>query len=166
MAGGAGLLERRFEDTVGPDILKAKVDVGSARPGGKACDQDALQQLVRIPLHEVAVVEGRRLALVGVDAHERFFPILGQKRPLQPARKAGAAAAAKLRVLHLVDYGVGRHRREGLAGRLVTAARFIDLQCMAVGDVPVATQDRFKRGHGRFVSCAWACDGSNQEVVI
>ena len=138
---------RRLEDPVGPDILETKVDVGGARPGGEARDQDALEELVGVPLHQVAVVEGRRLALVGVDAHERFFPILGKKRPLQAAREAGAAAAAELGILDQVDDRVGRHGREGLAGRLVAAARFINLQRMAVGDVPVAAQDGFKRGH-------------------
>ena len=152
VAGGAGLLDRRLEDPVGPDILETKVDVGGARPGGEARDQDALEQLVGIPLHQEAVVEGRRLALVGVDAHERFFPILGKKRPLQAAREAGAAAAAELGILDQVDDRVGRHGGEGLAGRLVAAARFINLQRMAVGDVPVAAQDGFKCGHVSFLA--------------
>src|SRR5208282_6276666 len=117
---GAGLLERRLEDTASPDILETKVDVSGARPGGEARDQDALEQLVGVPLHQVAVIEGRRLALVGVDAHERLFPILGKKRPLQAAREAGAAAAAEVGVPDQVDDRIGRNGRESLAGRLVT----------------------------------------------
>ena len=97
--GGPGLGDRRLEDAVGVDVLEPQVKVGGRRLGREAGDQDPLDQLVGVFLHQQAVVERRRLALVGVDAHERFLPILGKERPLEPARKARAAAAAQLRVL-------------------------------------------------------------------
>ena len=97
--GGPGLGDRRLENPVGVDVLEPQIDVGRRRLGREAGDQDPLEELVRVLLHQQAVVERRRLALVGVDAHERFLPVLGKEAPLQPAGEAGAAAAAQLRVL-------------------------------------------------------------------
>ena len=51
---------------------------------------------MRIFFHQQPVVERRRLAFVGVDAHERFFPVFGKKRPFEAAGKASTASAAKL----------------------------------------------------------------------
>ena len=64
----------------------------------------AFDHLVRIVLHQDAVVERARLALVGVDAHvDRAGMVLGQKRPLQPGGKAGPAAAAQVAALDHLD---------------------------------------------------------------
>ena len=106
-----GLGDRRLEDPVGLDVLEPEVEVRRPRPGGEAGDQDPLEQLMRVLLHQVTVVEGRRLALVGVDAHERFLPVLRKERPFQTAREPCAAAAAKLRVLDQVDHRVGSMAR-------------------------------------------------------
>ena len=116
------------------------------RSGGEAGDQDPFEKLMRVFLHQQPVIERGRLALVGVDAHERFLPILGKERPFETARKPGAAAAAKLRVLDERDDRVGIARQR-LPRSLIAPPRLIHLERMAVGDVPVAAQDRFKRGH-------------------
>src|SRR5262249_36847176 len=88
MAGGAGLLERPLEHLERADVFKSKVDISRCRPGCKAGDQDSLQELVGILFDEQAVIERRRLALVAVDAHQGFLPVLRKECPFQAAREA------------------------------------------------------------------------------
>src|SRR5262249_30305118 len=60
---------------------------------------------MRIISHDLAVLAGAGLGLVGID-HEivrSAVGLLGHERPLQPGREAGAAAPALARRLHLVD---------------------------------------------------------------
>ena len=47
--------------------LAADIDVAGVRAHREAGDQAAFDQLVRVVAHDVAVLAGARLALVGVD---------------------------------------------------------------------------------------------------
>ena len=81
-----------------------------AGPGGVAGEDDAFEHLMRVLLHQDAVVEGAGLALVGVDAHvDRAGMVLGQEGPLEAAGEAGAAAAAQAGRLDRVDDLGRRH---------------------------------------------------------
>ena len=59
------------------------------RAHGEAGDQAAFDQLVRIVAHDIAVLAGARLALVGID-HQIMRPrprFLGHERPFQAGRE-------------------------------------------------------------------------------
>jgi hypothetical protein len=71
--------DRRLQDAERMDVLEPKIDVSRGRFGGEATDQNAFDQLMRIKLEKSAIIEGRRLTLIAVDAHERFLPILRQE---------------------------------------------------------------------------------------
>ena len=147
--GRARLGDRRLEDLVGLDVLEPKIDVGRGGLGGEAGDQDPLEELVRVLLHEQPVVERRRLALVGVDAHERFLPILGKEVHFSPHGKPAPPRPRSSESLTM--------RRPPSPGRspapcATPGSRPRDSYTLSVwlsGDVPVAAQDGFKRGHGR-----------------
>ena len=71
---------------------------------GVAADDDPFEHLVRIFLHQDAVVERARLALVGIDAHvDRAGMVLRQEGPLQARGKPRAAAAAQIARLDHFD---------------------------------------------------------------
>jgi hypothetical protein len=75
------------------------------RAHGETGDQAALDQRVRIVAHDVAVLAGAGLGLIGIDDEIVRPPVglLGHERPFQAGREAGAAAAAQAGRLHLVD---------------------------------------------------------------
>src|SRR5687768_1144120 len=64
---------------------------------GRVATQDqSFDDLMRVFLHQDAVVERSRLALVGVQAKvDRPRMIRRQERPLEPRRKASPAASAQ-----------------------------------------------------------------------
>ena len=91
--------------------LAADVDMGSVcadEPGG---DGHALDEAMGSAQHDLAVLEGPRLALVRVDddvLRRRALPQDGV--PLDRGGEAGAAAALKPRDLQLGEEGVPPHR--------------------------------------------------------
>ncbi len=84
--------------------LAADVDVGGMGVHGEAGHQAALDQLVRVEAHDLAILAGAGLAFVGVH-HQIMRPVafLGHEGPLHAGGEAGAATAAQARGLHLVD---------------------------------------------------------------
>ena len=76
-------------------VLAADEDEGVAGVGGQRRDRDPLDQLVRVALHQLAVLEGARLGLVGVAAEVLRHVAAGQEGGLFAHREAGAAAAAQ-----------------------------------------------------------------------
>src|SRR5262249_11864659 len=95
------LINRLLQDAKRPAVFVAEVNVGDARARGVAGEQDTFEDLMRIFLHEDAVVEGARLALVGVDAQvDGPGMVLRQEGPFDAGRKARAAATAQTGILH------------------------------------------------------------------
>src|SRR5262249_9738479 len=96
-----------------------------ARPHREAGDQAALDEEMRIVPHDLAVLAGTGLGLVGID-HEIARPpvlrFLRHERPLHAGGKAGAAAPALTGGLHLVDERVAAARQDVL-GAVPGAAR-------------------------------------------
>jgi hypothetical protein len=90
---------------------------------GEAGDDHALDERVRVALHERAVLERARLALVGV-AHDvdGLAGALRDERPLEPGGEPGAAAAAQPSVLDDLD-DVTRRHRERAAQACIAAVR-------------------------------------------
>ena len=113
-AVGIGLVDRFLHGPKGPAIFVADIDIRFPGAGGVAGDDDPFQDLVRVLLHEDAVIESSRLALVGVDAKvNRPRMILGQEGPLDAARKPRAAPPAQSRFLDDFDDFLGRHIVDG-----------------------------------------------------
>ena len=96
-------------------VLATQVDerqVGADRIAG---DSDAFDQLVRQLLHDVAIFEGARLALIGIADQVVRPDVLGDEAPLDAGGEAGAAAPAQARALDHVDDLVRRIVFERLA---------------------------------------------------
>ncbi len=100
-----GLVDRGLQSLPLSNELAAHVDVAGAAIHGAAGDQTALDQQMRIVPHDLAVLAGAGLGLVGVD-DEIVRPLahgLGHERPFHSGREACAAASAKARSLDFVD---------------------------------------------------------------
>ena len=134
-----GLIDRGLQPLALADELAAHVDVAGVRAHREARDQAALDQQMRIVPHDLAVLAGAGLGLVGVD-DEVVRPavvLLRHERPLQPGREAGAAAAAQARRLHLVDDPVAALLDDGL-GAVPGAARARALEAPVLETVEIA----------------------------
>ena len=140
-AGGAGLVDGRLEDARLPGELAADVDVGEVDVERVAGERDPLDEQVRVVLHDVAVLEGAGLGLVGVDREVAGPDVLGQEGPLQAGGEAGAAAAAQVGLLHLVDDDRGL-QAERLVERGVAAVGPVGGQRGGVGLAPAGGEDQ------------------------
>jgi hypothetical protein len=124
---GPRLGDGLFQNARAVGHLAADVDVGLLHVVREARDHHALDQLVRVLVDDVAVLEGARLGLVGVDDEvNRLAAAAVDQRPLQSAAKARAAAAAQAGALDLVDDGLGLHRHglfQGLVAAMLQEAR-------------------------------------------
>ena len=100
-----GLVDGALQRLALADVFAADVDVGGVRPHGEGGDEAALDEEMRIVPHDLPVLAGAGLRLVGVDDEVVRPPVrlLRHERPFQAGREAGAAAAAQARLLHLVD---------------------------------------------------------------
>ena len=103
VAGLVGLGDRGVEHVGLLLVLAADVDEALGRADRVGGDRHALDQLMRLHLHQLAVFEGARLGLVGVDDDVLAASALGQERSLRAHREAGAAAAAQAGRLELFD---------------------------------------------------------------
>ncbi len=85
--------------------LTTNVNVGSAGAHGTSRDQTALDELVRIVTHDLAILARARLALVGIDHQILWSTVrrLVHEAPLESGREAGATATSQTRGLDLVD---------------------------------------------------------------
>jgi len=115
-AGLVGLLDRRVENVALEVVLAPDEDEAAVRAGGARRDRDPLDQLVGVLLHQLAVLEGARLGLVGVAAQVLVHVAARQEARLLAHREARPAAPAKPRVLELLQQALGlqvveRHRQ-------------------------------------------------------
>src|SRR6202011_3770950 len=89
-----------------PDEFAAHVNIAGMRAHREAREQAALDQQMWIVPHDLAILAGAGFGLVGIDheiARAAVGGFLRHERPFQAGWRAGAAAAAKPRGLHLVD---------------------------------------------------------------
>ena len=104
--GLIGLVDRGLQMLALADELAADIDVAGMRAHREAREQAALDQQMRIVPHDLAVLAGAGLGLVGIDdeiARPAVGRFLRHERPFQPGRESRPAAAAQARGLHLVD---------------------------------------------------------------
>src|SRR5690606_18655931 len=101
------LADRAPEPLFGQMQLVTNVDVGRVRPDAEAPDDAALDQRVRIQLHDGAIFEGTGLTFVGVD-HQvvRLLRGFGHEAPLGAAIESGAASPPNVSLLHFFDDGL------------------------------------------------------------
>ena len=115
------------------------IDVAGVRAHGEAGDQAALDQQMRIVPHDLAVLAGAGLGLVGIDDEiaRPAVRFLRHERPFQAGRKAGAAAAALAGRLDLVDDRVAALFQNRL-GAVPGAARARAFEAPVVEAVEIA----------------------------
>src|SRR5512138_747772 len=95
---------------------------------------------MRVVGQELAVLAGARLGLVGVADEVDPLGLLGDEGPLEAGREPGAAAAAQVRLLHLVHDGGGLEP-ERLVEGLVAAVAAVRLERGGVGRPPALRED-------------------------
>ncbi len=109
-AGVLRLSDGGHEALLRPVIFPAEIRIDGARAYGVGGDDDALDQQVRIVLEDRTVLEGPRLALVGVDDQvDGLVRIPGNESPLAAGRESGTAAAAQARFGDERGDAVGLH---------------------------------------------------------
>src|SRR5262249_39401130 len=111
----------------------ADINVGGVRADRIAGDDDAFDDLVRVPLDELAVLERPGLALVRVAA-EIFGQarVFGNEVPLRARWETGSAPSPEAGLFHNIDHGLGRVLLEHLLDRFVAALFFIILEAAGV----------------------------------
>ncbi len=154
VAGRVGLVEGGGDALLGQGHLAPDVEEGLAAADRVAGEQDALDQLVGIALHEDAVLVGAGLALVAVD-DEVAGPHAGRaEAPLDAGREAGAAPTEEAGRLDLVDHR-GRGHGQRLAQGLVAAGGLVAGQGVRVVVAEAAGDDLRRVGDhlGRLGRC-------------
>ena len=136
----AGLLDRPLHALDGHRILVADVDVAHVGVRREAADDHPFDEQLRVALHEIAVHERARVALVGV-ADEVLGLALGveEELPLEAGREGRAAASPEAGVLHLLDH-VHRLHLQRPRQAFVAAASDVVLDAVGVGDAAVRHQ--------------------------
>jgi hypothetical protein len=106
--GLVGLVHRRLQALALAHKLAADVDEAGMRPHGEAGHQAAFDQQMRVVAHDLAILAGAGLRLVGIDDEIMRPPVglLRHERPLEAGGKACAAAAAQAGGLDLVDNAI------------------------------------------------------------
>src|SRR5579863_2279603 len=104
--GLIGLIDRGLQMLALANELAADIDVAGMRSHRETGEQTPLDQQMRIVPHDLAILAGAGLGLVGIDheiARAAIFGFLRHEGPLHAGREAGSAAPAQAGSLHLVD---------------------------------------------------------------
>ena len=106
----ARFVDRPFEDFRAFGKFASYIYVRCPRVQGETRDRDPLQELMRIVVDDVAVLERARLRFVRVaNQIDRFFFVGLDETPFHAAGKSGATAAAQTGGLHFVHDLGARH---------------------------------------------------------
>ena len=127
VAARVGLADGGVEDVGLLLVLAADVDERVRCAGRVGADHDALDQLVRVLVHQLAVLEGARLGLVRVAAQVLLDVAVRQEARLLAHREAGAAAAAQARGLELLSTWSEVISVSALRSAAVAAEALVDL---------------------------------------
>ena len=136
--GRVGLVDRGIENTRFVMEFAAAVDIGRAGAHRETGQQTALDQLVRIVTHDLAVLAGTGFGFVGV--HDQIGRTAGvflrHERPFEACRETGTATAAQAGFFHLVDDPVAS-LGENIPGPVPVAAGFRALETPVMEAVEV-----------------------------
>ena len=142
VALGVGLRQFGFEHALHVVELAADVDVRDLGADRPAADEAALEERVRVALHEDVILERPWLALVSVAADVlRQRRVLEDELPLEAGGKSCAAAAAQAGGLDEVDH-LARLHRQRLAQPVVRLMLQRKLERMAVRLADVGGKNR------------------------
>ncbi len=132
-SGPAGVVNRRGETGDCNRILRAHVYVPLLRPHRVGGNRHSLHHAVRIALEEAAIHERTGIALVGVTEYVLLLAlgVVGEA-PLEPGRKAGAAAPSEPRRFHRVDYLIARVLGDRFREPGITAERDVVAEAAGV----------------------------------
>ncbi len=148
--GLIGLIDRGLQALALTDEFAAHIDVGRDRAHREAGDQAAFDEQMRIVPHDLAILAGAGLGLVGIDhqiARTAVLALLRHERPFHAGRKSRAAAPAQTGRLHLVDDAVAA-AFEDLLGAVPGAARTRALQAPVVLAVEILEDAVLVSQHG------------------
>lgn len=141
-AGLARLVDGAGEAVDGERILGAHIDDALGGAGDIAANQHAFEQRVGIAFDFIAVHVGAGIAFVGVADHE--FAVGGgpaEELPFEAGEEAGAAAAAQLGGLDLLDDKLRIGVDQDLVEGLVTADGNVLFDIVGVNEAAVAQHD-------------------------
>ena len=140
-SGGLGLRERLLEDRRLQVVLAADEDERLVGADGVRGDADALDQQMRVLLHQLAVLERPGLGLVRVADDVLVHVALGDEGRLRAHGEAGAAAAADARRLQLGEHVLGRHVERLLEHLVAAALVAVDRERVEPGLVDVVEEE-------------------------
>ncbi len=104
-----GFVDGALQRSAFSDEFAAYIDVTGMRAHGEGGHKRAFDQRMRVVAHDLAVLAGARLRLVGVYdqvMRPRRIDFLGHERPFHAGREARASATAQTGLLHLCDQRV------------------------------------------------------------
>ena len=107
IAGSIGFLNGAFHLPPCQCQFAAHINKGRRNTAGIAGDNHALNQLMRVLLHNHAVFEGSRLALVRIAAQVAQLIILSEKAPFHAGGEACASTPAQAGLLDHLDQVIG-----------------------------------------------------------
>lgn len=118
---GAGFFDGVPDDLGRFGKFAADIDIGEVNIRGKGGDGEAFDELVRVLVEDVAVLECTRLGFVSIDDDVVVFAVVVfDEAPLGSGGEAGSASAAQVGSFHHVDDLAG-FQREGFFEGLVAA---------------------------------------------
>jgi hypothetical protein len=145
-----GFSDGLFEDLGGVGEFLAHVDVGQLRVHGETGDGHALDQLMRVLMHDVAVLEGAGLGFVRVaDEIDRLGVRRRDEAPLHARGESRTATTAKTAGFDLVGDGAALHL-ERLLELLVAAVLQVALDGGIVADAVDVFEDETLLARMRF----------------
>ena len=147
VAARIGLRNRGIYDVQHIAVFAANIDEALVRVDGTSRDGNAFDELVRVHLHERAVLAGGWFRLIRIADHVLGFRrIFGHKGPLHAGGEARAAASAETGPFHLVNDLVGCHLLQRFFECLVSSKLQRDVDLVGVFDAPaLADERRFER---------------------
>ena len=139
-AGFIGLIDGGLEMLALADEFAAHIDVAHIAGHGRAGNQAAFNQQMRIVAHDLAVLAGAGFRLVGIDDEimRTLANHLGHEGPFEAGGEASAAAAAQAACLDLVHQPVTALVDEGLgiqpAAALLGALKAPVMEAVEIGE--------------------------------
>ncbi len=95
IASGICFLDGLLNLSTGQGQLAAYINKGGRNAAGITGNNDSLDQLVRVFLHDHAIFEGAWLAFIGIAAEITCLVILGEEAPLHAGGETGSTATAQ-----------------------------------------------------------------------
>src|SRR5438105_1054108 len=107
----ACFFDRSLQENGAFGKLASNIDVSSFGVEGETGDENALEQLMRIFVYDISILECARFGLIRVaDQIDGSFLLRLDEAPFHAARKSGSPASTQPRRFHFVDDVCATHR--------------------------------------------------------